>query len=87
MRRPPATPGGLLAVGTPVGIGQIDWRAHLLALRQCGYQGMLSLETHWRLQKLDESLLHLPAGYSFSNGGEPASRVCLHNLRALVETL
>ena len=87
VRRPPATPGGLIAVGTPVGIGEIDWRAHLLALRQCGYRGMLSLETHWRLQKIDDSLLHLPAGYGFSNGGEPASRVCLHNLRAMVETL
>ena len=87
VRRPPVTPGGLIAVGTPVGLGDIDWRAHLRALRQCGYRGMLSLETHWRLQKIDDSLLHLPAGYSFSNGGEPASRVCLHNLRALVETL
>ena len=87
VRRPPSAPGGLIAVGTPVGIGEIDWRAQLRALRACGYRGMLSLETHWRLQKIDDSLLHLPAGYSFSNGGEPASRVCLHNLRALVETL
>ncbi len=87
VRRPPSAPGGLIAVGTPVGIGEIDWRAQLRALRACGYRGMLSLETHWRLQKIDDSLLHLPAGYSFSNGGEPASRVCFHNLRALVETL
>lgn len=87
IRRPPAAPGALLAVGTPLGIGEVNWRDHLRALQRCGYRGMLSLETHWRLQKIDDSLLHLPAGYGFSHGGEPASRVCLHNLRALVETL
>jgi hypothetical protein len=30
-------------------------------------------------------MLHLPAGYGFSQGGEPATRTCLHNLRALVD--
>jgi L-ribulose-5-phosphate 3-epimerase len=87
IRRPPATPGALLAVGTPLGIGEVDWRAHLLQLKQSGYRGMFSLETHWRLQKIDDSILHLPAGYGFSNGGEPASRICMHNLKVLVETL
>ena len=28
-----------------------------------------------------------PAGYGFSNGGEPASRICMHNIKALIETL
>lgn len=87
LRRPPEKAGGLIAVGTPVGIGEVDWRAHLRALRQCGYQGMLSLETHWRLQKIDDSLLHLPAGYGFSHGGETASRTCLHTLKAILDTL
>lgn len=87
VRRPPAKPGALLAVGTPVGIGEIDWRATLQALKATGYRGMLSLETHWRLEKIDDAMLHLPAGYGFSHGGEAASRTCLHNLRALVETL
>ena len=87
IRRAPTAPGGLIAVGTPVGIGEVDWRGHLSALRRCGYNGMFSLETHWRLQKIDDKMLHLPAGYGFSHGGEAASRTCLHNLRALVETL
>jgi sugar phosphate isomerase/epimerase len=87
IRRTPTTPGGLIAVGTPVGIGEVNWRAHLLALRAAGYRGMLSLETHWRLKKIDDALLHLPAGYGFSNGGEAASRICLHNLKAMMETL
>jgi L-ribulose-5-phosphate 3-epimerase len=80
------TSGELIAVGTPVGIGTVDWRAHLRVLREIGYQGLLSLETHWRLEKLDEALLHLPAGHAFSHGGEAASRTCLHNLRSLLET-
>lgn len=77
--------GELIAVGTPVGIGDVDWRGHFKVLREIGYAGLLSLETHWRLEKIDESLLHLPAGHAFSHGGETASRTCLHNLRALLE--
>ena len=87
MRRPPATPGALIAVGTPVGIGEVNWRAHLQALQRMGYRGMLSLETHWRLQKIDDAILHLPAGHAFSHGGEVASRTCLHNIKTLAETL
>jgi L-ribulose-5-phosphate 3-epimerase len=87
IRQPPATPGALVAVGLPVGIGEVNWRAHLRALQRSGYRGMFSMETHWRLQKIDDSLLHLPAGYGFSNGGEPASRISMHNLKALVEAL
>jgi sugar phosphate isomerase/epimerase len=87
VRRPPAKPGGLIAVGTPVGIGEVDWRAHLRALQRSGYRGMLSLETHWRLEKIDDAALHLPAGYGFSHGGDVASRTCFHNIRALVDTL
>jgi sugar phosphate isomerase/epimerase len=87
MARPPTTAGGLIAVGMPVGLGEVNWRGHLRALQAMGYHGMLSLETHWRLQKIDDSMLHLPAGYGFSHGGEAASRTCLHNLRALVETI
>ncbi len=86
-RRPAAAPGELIAVGTPVGVGQVNWRSHLQALRAAGYRGLLSLETHWRLEKIDEKMLHLPAGHAFSHGGDIASRVCLHNLQSILETL
>jgi len=88
VRRDPAVvkSGELIAVGTPVGIGDVDWRAHFKVLREIGYAGLLSLETHWRLEKIDDSLLHLPAGHAFSHGGETASRTCLHNLKVLLET-
>ncbi|MCX6951879.1 MAG: sugar phosphate isomerase/epimerase [Verrucomicrobia bacterium] len=87
IRRTGSKPGDLLAVGTPVGLGEVGWREHLRALGTTGYRGLLSLETHWRLEKIDESLLHLPAGHAFSHGGEAASRTCLHNLKAILETL
>jgi hypothetical protein len=87
LRRPVQKAGDLPAVGMPVGLGEVDWRGHLRAVVSSGYQGMLSLETHWRLQKIDESLLHLPAGYAFSQGGEPASRICLHLIKALADHL
>jgi sugar phosphate isomerase/epimerase len=78
-------PGEHIAAGTPVGLGDVDWRGHFRVLRELGYAGLLSLETHWRLEKIDEALLHLPAGHAFSHGGEAASRTCLHNLRSLLE--
>lgn len=87
MRRTGAVKSGeLIAVGTPVGVGEVDWRGHLRVLREIGYTGSLSLETHWRVEKIDDALLHLPAGHAFSHGGEGASRTCLHNLRVLMET-
>jgi sugar phosphate isomerase/epimerase len=87
IQRPSAAAGELIATGVPVGVGEVNWLGHLRQLQQLGYRGLLSMETHWRLQKIDESMLHLPAGYGFSHGGEPASRISLHNLKALVETL
>lgn len=83
-RRTAPKPGALLAVASPVGLGDVGWRAHLAALQRSGYDGMLSLETHWRVEALAEESLHLPAGYGFSRGGNEASRVCLHNLRELL---
>ena len=73
----------LCAESVPVGVGEVDWRAHFAEIKRSGYQGMLSLETHWRVEHIDEGLLHLPAGYAFSKGGEEASRTCLRNIQGL----
>jgi sugar phosphate isomerase/epimerase len=83
-RRVTPKPGALQAVGTPVGLGDVNWRSHLAEIKRSGYRGMVSLETHWRVEALAEESLHLPAGYGFSKGGNEASRVCLHNLRELL---
>jgi sugar phosphate isomerase/epimerase len=83
-RRVAPKPGALQAVATPVGLGEVGWRAHLAAIQQSGYAGNFSLETHWRVVQIAEADLHLPAGYGFSRGGEEASRVCLHNLSQIL---
>jgi L-ribulose-5-phosphate 3-epimerase len=81
-----ATAGQLAATAVPVGAGEVGWQSHLNALQIAGYRGLLSLETHWRSEQVDEGLLHLPAGHAFSHGGDAASRVCLRNLRAILES-
>lgn len=67
----------------PVGVGEVNWRQHFKEIEQSGYNGMISLETHWRVVQIDEKLLHLPGGYGFSRGAEEASVACLRNIQAL----
>jgi sugar phosphate isomerase/epimerase len=78
------TPGGSSpASPSPVGEGGVGWMRHLAEIRRSGYCGLLSLETHWRKKRLDEKLLHLPAGDAFSAGGDEASRICMRRLLEL----
>jgi sugar phosphate isomerase/epimerase len=65
---------------TPVGEGVIDWKGQLAVLLGAGYQGYLSLETHWRPAALPEAVLNQPGGVSFSEAGEYASDLCMKNL-------
>jgi len=76
-------PGGKARM-TPVGEGVIDWKGQLRELLSSGYQGYISLETHWRPQELPEEVLNRPGGASFSDSGEYASDVCLRNLMAVL---
>lgn len=69
---------------TPVGEGMIDWKGQLLDLLRAGYQGYISLETHWRPQALPENALNQPGGRGFSDVGEYASDVCLSNLMEIL---
>ncbi|MDE0298687.1 MAG: sugar phosphate isomerase/epimerase [Candidatus Poribacteria bacterium] len=71
-----------------IGEGVIDWQNQLRALLDDGYDGYISLETHWRpARKLDESLLNRPGGSTFSETGEVASQVCMKNLLAIIEKI
>jgi sugar phosphate isomerase/epimerase len=83
--RGPYTAENVAASAAPVGAGTVDWKTQLGALRDVGYKGMLSLETHWRANPLDERQLHLPGGHAFSHGGEEASRISLRALRSILE--
>lgn len=77
----------LRAEPVPVGLGDVNWRGHLAEIGRSGYQGLLSLETHWRVEQIDEKLLHLPAGHAFSKGGAQASDTCLRNIQSLCSLL
>ena len=71
-----------------IGEGVIDWQNQLQALVNDGYDGYISLETHWRpTRKIDEGLLNRPGGSTFSEAGEEASRICMKNLLAMIEKL
>jgi len=81
-------PGGE-AKCVPVGDGgNIDYPGQFKALLEMGYAGVCSLETHWRpTEELDEDLLNRPGGAVFSATGEPATRICLDKIYAILRTL
>ncbi|MBL9203970.1 MAG: sugar phosphate isomerase/epimerase [Opitutaceae bacterium] len=66
-----------------MGNGDVGWARHIRDLHQFNFQGLVSLETHWRRQALDSDSLHLPGGYQFSFGGEEASELCFDALQRL----
>jgi L-ribulose-5-phosphate 3-epimerase len=68
-----------------VGTGELDFPAQLAALKKAGFKGCVSLETHWRKVQMTKEEAHLPAGYSFSRGGDETSRICMANLIKMVE--
>lgn len=70
-----------------VGEGDIDYPGHLQALVDSGYDGYCSLETHWRTTTLTKEQVNRPGGAAFSAEGEPASRLCLDNLKEMIADL
>lgn len=72
--------------GVPVGEGDVDYVGQFKALIADGYEGYVSLETHYRKKaKISEELLALPKGSAFSYGGDVATRECLEKWGALME--
>jgi sugar phosphate isomerase/epimerase len=69
------------AESTAVGDGEVQIREHFEALRTDGYDGWVSLETHWRMSKvLTEEEANSPMGQAFSRDAEPATRECMTRL-------
>ncbi len=62
-------PGAAEPEWTVVGGGQIDFAGQFAALRRDGYDGWLSLETHW----------------NGGEGKEASSRACLEALTTLLK--
>jgi sugar phosphate isomerase/epimerase len=71
--------------GVRLGTGDVDYLGQLKALKHDGYQGYLSLETHWRIRHaIPKDVVRQPKGSVFSAGGEEATRQCLESLREML---
>ncbi|MAG37750.1 MAG: hypothetical protein CL878_16055 [Dehalococcoidia bacterium] len=65
-------------VAVVIGDGEVDIPGQLQALKDDGYAGCVSLETHYRVtHRLDEDIARMPGGSAFSEGGEEGTRRCL----------
>jgi sugar phosphate isomerase/epimerase len=68
-----------------LGTGDVDYLGQLKALKHDGYQGYLSMETHWRIRhQIPKDVVRQPKGSVFSAGGEEATRLCLESLREML---
>ena len=68
-----------------IGTGAVDYPRLLRALLRDGYQGWLSLETHYRKNAvISEALMHQPGGAAFSEGGLAAPAESIDALRTLL---
>jgi len=76
-------------VCVPMCEGEIDYRGQFSDLIKQGYEGCISLETHWRIgpDQIEQTLLDQPGGKEFSEAGGTASRICLNNTLDLLEEL
>ncbi|MBI4026630.1 MAG: sugar phosphate isomerase/epimerase [Verrucomicrobia bacterium] len=70
-----------------LGTGDVPFPKLFAQLKQRGYKGWVSLETHWRMKALSSEAQHLPAGHSFSADAEPASRVCMAHLVQMLKAV
>lgn len=76
------------ADGAPMCRGQVDYKGQFRQLLADGYQGYLSLETHYRKKSvLSDELLQMPKGSAFSAFGYESSEECLKNIQELLCTI
>ncbi len=72
----------------PFGEGDVAYKEQFKALKEDGYDGYLSLETHWRpKKKLPEEIVVKPGGEEFSELGEEASEICMRNLLKILRSI
>jgi sugar phosphate isomerase/epimerase len=71
-----------------LGDGDLNWPAILARLAEIGYDGYVSLETHWRHGRLlTPEERDQPWGEPFSRGGYAASVECMQRLHRWVDQL
>ena len=66
-----------------IGEGDVDYHGLIRRLKQDGYDGWVSVETHYRVKRaaFSEEELARPGGSSFSDGGYEATELYLKALR------
>lgn len=69
---------------TPLGEGSVDISGQLAALKRDRFEGYVSLETHWRPERLDDKTMRLPGGHPFSEKAAAATIYCLKKWDALI---
>ncbi len=68
--------------------GEVNWTKIIRRLITDNYNGFLSLETHYRLNKtIPQHLLDRPKGYAFSCFGEEASIECLKSWNRIMNNI
>lgn len=76
------------AESVKVGTGMVNWYGQLAALKADGYDGYLSLETHYRKEgHIADELMRLPGGEAFSLHGREASEECLQAIMTMVHAI
>jgi sugar phosphate isomerase/epimerase len=69
-----------------LGDGDLDWPSILDLLARDGYEGFLSLETHWRHgRQLTAAQRDEPWGEAFTRDGYAASVECMQRLRGWLD--
>lgn len=73
---------------TAIGEGEVAYREQFKALKEDGYAGYISLETHWRpKRRIPEESIIRPCGEEFSHSGEEASEICMRNLLQILSNI
>jgi len=71
-----------------VGNGIAKIKENLIGLMEIGYEGYISLETHWRMKKeLKEESIREPGGKEFSSGAYEASEESMRGLLEIIEQI
>ena len=73
----------------PVGEGDINYWGQFKALKDMGYNGYVSLETHWRMKtaKMSEDVVNRPGGQAYTSGAKESSVYCLNNIKKILKSI
>lgn len=73
---------------TAIGEGGVAYWEQFKVLKEDGYAGYISLETHWRpKRRIPEESIIRPGGEEFSHAGEEASEICMRNLLQILSNI